>query len=72
MIFQCNMGGHAGDIEYDPSFTPLFHTLGYKLKEKIRVKVELCHVTNLLETETNCLVVNTHDPKVEHMCLHNP
>ena len=33
MIFQCNMGGHAGDIEYGPSFTSLFHTLGYKLKE---------------------------------------
>ena len=69
------MGGHAGDIEYGPSFTPLFHTLGYKLKEKRRAKVELCrpgHAPTYLRQKQNCLVINAHDPKDEHMWLHNP
>ena len=42
VIFQCNMGGHAGDIEYGPSFTSLFHTLGYKLKEGEESWFKLC------------------------------
>ena len=75
VIFQCNMGGHAGDIEYGPSFTSLFHTLGYKLKEGEESWFELCwsgHAQTYLRQKQNCLVVNAHDPKDEHTCLHNP